>query len=91
MDHIFAFIRKTQVNLVPLGHPSPPSQLVSTTLNPLSYKQKSNVAIELMRRKGKKIKKSFLMQETVSTQELGIKIRGYVDKWIQKKDDWMII
>lgn len=31
------------------------------------------------------------MQETVSTQELGIKIRGYVDKWIQKKDDWMII
>lgn len=37
------------------------------------------------------MKKPLLMQETISTQKLRIKISGFVDKRRQKRDDWMRI
>jgi hypothetical protein len=49
------------------GSPNAPPHLVSIALNILPCKQNAEMMGELMRREEKKIKKSFLMQETRST------------------------
>lgn len=55
------------------------------SINTLPHKQKSDMERELIRREVKNMKKTFLMQKTISIQEVRMKTNVYVDKRREKK------